>query len=171
MAQVTLKGNQVSLEGKIPAPGDKAPDFKAIKQDLAEFGLKDYSGKVKILVAVPSLDTSVCALETRVFNEKAAGLSGITTLIISGDLPFAMKRFCSTEGINSPNLVTGSQFRDFSFSKAYGTHIADGPLKGLSARAVFVVDKSDTVRYVELVSEIGSEPNYEAALTAAQAAL
>ncbi|TGK22957.1 thiol peroxidase [Leptospira stimsonii] len=171
MAQVTLKGNPVPLEGKIPAPGDKAPEFKAIKQDLSEFGLKDYAGKVKILVAVPSLDTAVCALETKAFNEKAANLNGISTLIISGDLPFAMKRFCSTEGIDSPNLVTGSQYRDFSFSKAYGTHIAEGPLKGLSARAVFVVDKNDVVRYVELVPEIGSEPNYTAAIEAANAAL
>ncbi|PKA03200.1 thiol peroxidase [Leptospira ellisii] len=171
MAQVTLKGNPIPLEGKIPAPGDKAPEFKAVKQDLSEFGLKDYAGKVKIIVAVPSLDTSVCAIETKTFNEKAAGLSGIATLIISGDLPFAMKRFCSTEGIDSPNLVTGSQYRDFSFSKAYGTHIAEGPLKGLSARAVFVVYINDTVRYVELVPEIGSEPNYAAALTAANSAL
>ncbi|PJZ54233.1 thiol peroxidase [Leptospira adleri] len=171
MAQVTLKGSPVPLEGNIPAAGDKAPEFKAVRQDLSEFGLKDYEGKVKILVAVPSLDTSVCAIETKVFNEKAANLNGISTLIISGDLPFAMKRFCSTEGIDSPNLVTGSQYRDFSFSKAYGTHIAGGPLKGLSARAVFVVDKNDVIRYVELVPEIGSEPNYAAALAAANAAL
>ncbi|OOV40937.1 lipid hydroperoxide peroxidase [Leptospira kirschneri serovar Pomona] len=171
MTKVTLKGNPVQLEGKIPSPGDKAPDFKAIKQDLSEFSLKDYAGKVKILVAVPSLDTSVCALETKAFNEKAAGMSNVTTLVISGDLPFAMGRFCTTEGINSPNLITGSQYRDFSFSKAYGTHIADGPLKGLSARAVFVLDKSDTVRYVEIVPEITTEPNYTAAIAAANAAL
>lgn len=168
MAQVTLKGNPVPLEGSIPKPGDKAPDFKVAKQDLSDISLKDLAGKVKILVAVPSLDTPVCAIETKKFNEKVAKENGITTLIISGDLPFAMKRFCSTEGINSENLITGSQFKDFSFSKNYGTHISDGPLAGLSARAVFVVDKDDVVRYTELVPEIGSEPNYDTVLAEAK---
>lgn len=168
MAQVTLKGNPVPLEGNLPKVGDKAPDFKLIKQDLSEIGLKDFSGKVKILVAVPSLDTAVCALETKKFNEKAAKEEGIATIIVSGDLPFAMKRFCSTEGIDSPNLITGSQFKDFSFSKNYGTHIAAGPLAGLSARAVFVLDGNDTVRYVELVPEIGQEPNYDTILSEAK---
>ncbi|MDF3820425.1 thiol peroxidase [Leptospira sp. 96542] len=168
MAQVTLKGNPVPLEGNLPKIGDKAPDFKIAKQDLGDLSLGDLTGKVKILVAVPSLDTSVCAIETKKFNEKAATEKEITTIIVSGDLPFAMKRFCSTEGINSENLITGSQFRDFSFSKNYGTHIAAGPLAGLSARAVFVLDKSDVVRYVELVPEIGNEPNYETILAEAK---
>lgn len=171
MATVTLKGNTVNLEGKMPSVGDKAPDFKVIKQDLSEVTLGSFQGKVKILVAVPSLDTATCALETKKFNEKAAALSGAVTLIISGDLPFAMKRFCSTEGINSEALVTGSQFRDFSFSKAYGTHIADGGLKGLSARAVFVVDKNDKISYVELVPEIASEPEYDKVMAAAKSLL
>ncbi|MCZ8343686.1 MAG: thiol peroxidase [Leptospira sp.] len=168
MASVTLKGNPVPLEGELPKVGDKAPDFKVAKQDLGEVSLKDFTGKVKILVAVPSLDTSVCAIETKKFNEKVAKETEIVTLIVSGDLPFAMKRFCSTEGIDSPSLVTGSQYKDFSFSKNYGTHIAGGPLAGLSARAVFVVDKSDTIRYVELVPEIGSEPNYDTILAEAR---
>lgn len=168
MASVTLKGNPVQLEGKLLEVGEKAPDFTGIGKDLSPKSLKDYSGKVKILVGVPSLDTSVCALETKKFHERAAKLDGIVTLVVSGDLPFAMNRFCTTEGLDSPNLVTLSQFRDFSFSKAYGTHIADGGLKGLSARAVFVVDKNDTIQYAELVPEIASEPNYEAAVNAAK---
>ncbi|TGL62250.1 thiol peroxidase [Leptospira ognonensis] len=168
MSSVTLKGSPISLEGNMPKAGDKAPDFKVTKQDLSEISLKDMSGQVKILVSVPSLDTAVCAIETKKFNEKAAKEEAITTLIISGDLPFAMKRFCTTEGIDSANLVTGSQFKDFSFSKNYGVHMSSGPLAGLAARAVFVVDKQDVVRYVELVPEIASEPNYDAILAEAK---
>lgn len=168
MANVTLKGNPVPLEGSLAKVGDKAPDFVGIGKDLSPKSLKDFGKKVKILVGVPSLDTSVCALETKKFHERAAKMDGIITVVVSGDLPFAMNRFCTTEGIESPNLVTLSQFRDFSFSKAYGTHIADGGLKGLSARAVFVVDQNDTVRYAELVPEIASEPNYEAAISEAK---
>ncbi|PJZ68469.1 lipid hydroperoxide peroxidase [Leptospira perolatii] len=164
MASVTLKGNSVQLEGNLPSLNSKAPMFSGIAQDLKTMNLSDFTGKVKILVGVPSLDTSVCAMETKKFHERAAKMDGVVTVVISGDLPFAMKRFCTMEGINSPNLVTLSQYRDFSFSKAYGTHIADGGMKGLSARAVFVLDKNDTIRYVELVPEIASEPNYEAAI-------
>ncbi len=168
MASVTLKGNPVHLDGKLIGVGDKAPDFTAIAKDLSPKSLKDYEGKVKILVAVPSLDTSVCAMETKKFHERAVKLDGIITLVVSGDLPFAMNRFCTMEGLDSPNLVTLSQFRDFSFSKAYGTHIADGGLQGLSARAVFVLDKNNVVQYTELVPEIASEPNYEAAIGVAK---
>ncbi|EPG73352.1 putative thiol peroxidase [Leptospira fainei serovar Hurstbridge str. BUT 6] len=168
MANVTLKGSPVQLEGKLVQVGDKAPDFAGTAKDLSSKSLKDFADKVKILVGVPSLDTSVCALETKKFHERAAKLDGIVTIVISGDLPFAMNRFCTTEGIDSPNLVTLSQFRDFSFSKAFGTHIADGGLKGLSARAVFVLDKNNTVKYAELVPEIASEPNYEAAVAEAK---
>ncbi|GBF50864.1 thiol peroxidase [Leptospira ryugenii] len=168
MASVTLKGSPIELEGSIPKAGDKAPDFKITKQDLSELSLKDLSGKVKILVSVPSLDTAVCAIETKKFNEKAAKEADIATIIVSGDLPFAMKRFCTTEGIDSPNLITGSQFKDFSFSKSYGVHMSSGPLAGLAARAVFVVDQSDVVRYVELVPEIAKEPNYETILAEAK---
>ncbi|TGJ98815.1 thiol peroxidase [Leptospira langatensis] len=169
MASVTLKGSPVQLEGKLLEVGTKAPDFTGIGKDLSPKSLKDYSGKVKILVGVPSLDTSVCAMETKKFHERAAKLeNGIVTLVVSGDLPFAMNRFCTMEGLDSPNLVTLSQFRDFSFSKAYGIHIADGGLKGLSARAVFVLDKNDVIQYSELVPEIASEPNYEAVIAAAK---
>lgn len=166
--KVTLKGNPVSLEGDVPEVGSKAPDFLLAKQDLSDVSLKDFQGKVKILVAVPSLDTAVCAIETKKFYDKVGNDSRIVALVISGDLPFAMKRFCSVEGIQSDSLVTASQFRNFSFSKAYGTHIADGNLQGLSARAVFVLDKQDIVRYVEVVPEIASEPNYDAILARAK---
>ncbi|MCZ8156599.1 MAG: thiol peroxidase [Leptospira sp.] len=168
MSSVTLKGSPISLEGKLPQEGDKAPNFSVVKQDLSEISLKDLSGKVKILVSVPSLDTAVCAIETKKFNERAAQETGITTVIVSGDLPFAMKRFCSVEGITSSNLVTGSQYKDFSFSKNYGVHMSSGPLAGLAARAVFVVDKDDVVRYVELVPEIGKEPEYDKILEEAK---
>ena len=164
MAQVTLKGNPVNLEGQIPQAGQNAPDFTVIKDDLSTASLKDFGDKVKVLVAVPSLDTGVCAKETREFNQRANDLSNAVVLVVSGDLPFAMKRFCETEGLQ--NVVTGSQFRDFNFSKAYGTHIADGGLKGLSARAVFVVGPDNKITYSELVPEITQEPNYDAVLSA-----
>lgn len=163
MASVTLKGNPIRLEGSLPQAGQPAPDFKVIKNDLSEVGLKDFAGKVKVLVAVPSLDTPVCQKETREFNQKAAGIQDTVVVVVSGDLPFAMKRFCTTEGID--NVITGSQFRDMNFSKNYGTHIAEGGLAGLSARAVFVVDKNDKIAYTELVPEIGQEPDYDRILS------
>ena len=167
MAQVTLKGGPVELEGKLAQIGDTAPDFTLVGGDTSEISLKDFSGCIKVLLAVPSLDTPVCAQQTRVFHEKLGGMmEKVKTIVISGDLPFAMKRFCSTEGID--NVLTGSQYRDMNFSKSYGTHIKEGAIKGLSARAVFVVDKDDVVRYVELVPEISDEPNYEKALEAVQ---
>lgn len=168
MASVTLKGNPLRLEGEIPQAGQKAPDFKVVKDDLSEVSLKDLSGKVKVLVAVPSLDTPVCAKETREFNQKLSGFQDVAGLIVSGDLPFAMKRFCAAEGIE--NVSVGSQYRDMNFSKAYGTHIAEGGLQGLSARAVFVVDKDDNVVYSELVPEIGEEPKYDSVLEAVKKA-
>ncbi len=161
MASVTLRGNTVQLEGKLPQPGEKAPNFKVVKDDLSEVSLDSFQGKVKVLVAVPSLDTPVCQKETREFNQKLGAMKDTVVVVVSGDLPFAMKRFCTTEGI--ANVVTGSQFRDQQFARAYGTLIAEGGLKGLSARAVFVVDKDNTVQYSELVPDIGSEPNYDAA--------
>jgi len=164
MATVTLKGNPIRLEGNIPEAGAKAPDFKVVRDDMSEASLKDFSGKVKVLVAVPSLDTPVCATETKKFNEKLSGDSGVATIIVSGDLPFAMKRFCISENVDG--VVVGSQYRDMSFSKNYGTHIAEGGLQGLSARAVFVVDKDDKVVYSELVPEIGAEPDYDKVMDA-----
>ena len=169
MASVTLKGQPTRLEGTLPAIGDSAPDFRVLRDNLSEMSLADFAGKVKVLVAVPSLDTPVCQKETREFNEKLGTMDGVISLVVSGDLPFAMKRFCTAEGLN--HVVTGSQFRDMGFSKAYGTHIAEGAFAGLSARAVFVVGKDDKVTYVELVPEIAEEPDYDKVIDAVKAAL
>lgn len=166
MASTALRGNPVNLSGELPKVGDKAPDFSLIKQDMSTTTLGDYAGKVKILVAVPSLDTPVCAKETKEFNQQVAGMTDTVAIVVSGDLPFAQKRYCAAEGVE--NVVTGSQFRDMNFSKAYGTHMVDGPLQDLSARAVFVVDKEDKISYVELVPDITKEPDYDTILAEAK---
>jgi thiol peroxidase len=164
MASTHFKGNPLELEGNFPAVGTKAPDFKVLLQDLSEVGLAHFAGKIKVLLAAPSLDTATCAKETREFNVKLSDFKEVIGIVVSSDLPFAQKRFCAAEGID--NVITGSQFRDFNFSKTYGTHIPTGPLTGLSARAVFVVDKNDMITYTELVPEVGSEPDYDKALEA-----
>ena len=162
MATTSLRGNPVNLDGNLPAVGDKAPDFNLVKQDMSATTLADYAGKVKVLVALPSLDTPVCAKEAKEFNTQVSGLNDTVAIVVSGDLPFAMKRYCAAEGVE--NVVTGSQYRDQNFSKAYGTHMIDGPLVDLSARAVFVVDKDDKIAYVELVPDIAKEPDYDTIL-------
>ena len=165
MSSVTLKGNPINLEGTIPAVGSAAPDFKVVKaDDMSSVGLDNYQGKVKVILGVPSLDTPVCAKETREFNVKMGSMDDVVVLVVSGDLPFAMKRYCAAEGVD--NVVPGSQYRDMSFSKAYGVHMAEGPLAGLVARSVFVVDKDNKIAYSELVPEIAQEPNYDEAMGA-----
>jgi thioredoxin-dependent peroxiredoxin len=164
MATVTLKGNPVSVAGNFPKAGDSAQDFKLTTKELADVSLKDYAGKKKVLSIVPSLDTPTCAKSTRVFNEKASGMANTVVLVISADLPFAMNRFCSTEGLN--NVVSLSTFRNHDFHGKYGVDISDGPLKGLTARGVVVLDENNKVKHAELVPEIGNEPNYDAALAA-----
>ncbi|HUF19765.1 MAG TPA: thiol peroxidase [Burkholderiales bacterium] len=164
MATVTLKGKPVSVSGKLPQPGDSAPAFVLTGKDLADVPLKTYSGKRKVLNIVPSLDTPTCQQSTRVFNEKASAARNAVVLVISADLPFAMSRFCGAEGLN--NVVTLSTFRNRDFHTAYGVDIADGPLKGLTARAVVVVDENDKVLHSQLVPEIANEPDYAAALAA-----
>ena len=164
MATTKLKGNVVKLAGKEIKVGDSAPTVKVVAKDLSEIKVGGKSDAVQVIVAVPSLDTAVCASETRRFNTEAAKIEGATVTIVSMDLPFAMGRFCTTEGIN--NLSVGSDFRDKKFASDYGILIADGPLKGLSARAIFVVNKSGKVVYKELCEEITAEPNYEEALCA-----
>jgi len=166
MATVTLKGNPIHTNGDLPAAGAAAPDFKLTGVDLKDVSLADYKGKKKILNIVPSLDTAVCATSTRKFNESGGKLSNTVVLVISADLPFAMKRFCTTEGL--ANVVSLSMIRGKGFAKDYGVLLQDGPLAGLSARAVVVVDENDKVVYRELVPEIGQEPNYDAALAAAK---
>ena len=164
MANVTLGGNAITVNGKFPSKGDAAPDFSLTGKDLKEVGLKDFAGKKKVLNIVPSLDTPVCQKSTRVFNEKAGGMADTAVLVISSDLPFAMGRFCTTENI--AGVTTLSTFRGRDFHTKYGVDIADGPLRGLTARGVVVLDANNKVLYSELVPEIKQEPNYDAALSA-----
>jgi thioredoxin-dependent peroxiredoxin len=164
MATVTLKGNPVTVGGALPAKGATAPDFSLTAKDLKDVTLADYAGKRKVLNIVPSLDTPTCAKSTRVFNEKAGAMRNAVVLVISADLPFAMSRFCSAEGLD--NVSTLSTFRSRAFHGKYGVDIADGPLKGLTARAVIVLDENDKVIHSELVPDIANEPNYDAALAA-----
>jgi thiol peroxidase len=166
MATVTLKGNPIHTNGDLPAAGAPAPDFKLTGTDLKDVSLADYKGKKKILNIVPSLDTPTCATSTRKFNESGGKLPNTVVLVISADLPFAMKRFCTTEGLS--NVVSLSMIRGKGFAKTYGVLIEDGPLAGVTARAVVVLDENDKVVYTELVPEIGQEPNYDAALAAAK---
>ena len=164
MANVTLGGNSINVAGNFPKAGDRAPDFNLTSKDLKDVSLKDFAGKRKVLNIVPSLDTPVCQASTRKFNEKAASLPNTVVLVVSGDLPFAMKRFCESEGIN--NVVTLSTLRGRDFHGKYGVDITEGPLKGLTARGVVVLDENDQVKYSQLVPEIKDEPNYDAALAA-----
>jgi len=162
MAQVTLRGNPVQVEGELPQTGSKAPDFTLTAGDLSDATLATYAGKRKVLNIFPSVDTPTCATSVRKFNAQASSLNNAVVLCISTDLPFAQARFCGAEGLE--NVKSLSDFRDSDFAVDYGVSIADGPLKGLTARAVVVLDENDTVLHSELVSEIGQEPNYEAAL-------
>jgi thiol peroxidase len=162
MAKITLKGNPVNTSGNLPAKGTTAPDFNLVKSDLGHLSLSELKGKKLILNIFPSLDTSVCATSVRKFNQLAAGKENAVVLGISKDLPFAHGRFCSTEGIT--NVVPLSGFRDVSFGKSYGVDIIDGPLAGLYARSVVVVDEKGTVLYTQLVPETTEEPDYDSAL-------
>lgn len=164
MATVTLGGNSVVVNGNFPKKGDTAPEFTLTSKDLKDVGLKDFAGKRKVLNIVPSLDTPVCAKSTRVFNEKTAALPDTVVLVISADLPFAAGRFCTAEGIN--NVITLSTVRGRDFASKYGVELADGPLKGLTARAVVVLDAQNKVLHSQLVPEIKNEPDYDAALAA-----
>lgn len=164
MANVTLGGNPIKVAGNLPGKGDTAPDFTLTSKDLKDVNLGDFAGKRKVLNIVPSLDTPVCAKSTRIFNERASGAANTAVLVISADLPFAMNRFCGAEGIN--NVVTLSTVRSRDFHARYGVDITDGPLKGLTARAVVVLDENNRVLHSQLVPEIKNEPDYEAALAA-----
>lgn len=162
MAQVTLRGNPVQVEGEVPQTGSKAPDFTLTAGDLSEVTLATFAGKRKVLNIFPSVDTPTCATSVRTFNAQANDVSNTVVLCISSDLPFAQKRFCGTEGLD--NVQSLSDFRNADFAVDYGVSIADGPLRALTARAVVVLDENDNVLHSELVPEIGQEPNYEAAL-------
>jgi len=164
MASVTLRGNPITVGGTFPKAGDSAPDFTLTNQDLKDVGLADFAGKRKVISIVPSLDTPVCQKSTKVFNEKIAALGNTVVLVVSADLPFAQKRFCGAEGISA--VVTLSSLRGRDFHQKYGVDIQDGPLKGLTARGVVVLDAGNKVVHSELVPEIAQEPNYDAALAA-----
>jgi thioredoxin-dependent peroxiredoxin len=163
MATITFKGTPIHTIGELPAKGSSAPDFALVKQDLSETVLADYKGKRLVLNIFPSIDTGVCAMSVRKFNEKAAALKNTVVLCVSMDLPFAQSRFCGAEGIK--NVVPASSFRS-AFGDHYGVTIADGPLAGLLSRAVVVVSETGKVLYTEQVPEIAQEPNYDAALAA-----
>jgi len=164
MATITLKGTPVHTSGELPKVGAKAPNFRLAGVNLNDVTLADYRGKKKLLNIVPSLDTPVCAASTRKFNEHAKGRGDVVMLMISADLPFAMNRFCTSE--NTKNVVTLSMMRDRHFAKDYGVLIEDGPLAGITARAVVVIDENDKVIYTQLVPEISQEPDYDKALAA-----
>lgn len=161
---VTLKGNPIKIEGTFPKVGQKAPPFSLVNRDLQDVTLANYAGKKKVLNIVPSLDTPVCAISTRKFNQQASNMDNTVVLIIAADLPFAMSRFCDAESLDK--VITLSTMRGANFMKDYGVLIADSPFGGITARAVIVLDESDTIIHAELVPEIADEPNYEAALAA-----
>jgi thioredoxin-dependent peroxiredoxin len=164
MANVTLGGNPIGVSGNLPKRGETAPDFTLTGKDLKDVSLKDYAGKRKVLNIVPSLDTPVCQTSTRKFNEQASKLNNAVVLVVSADLPFASGRFCTTENLD--NVVPLSTIRNRDFHSKYGVDVTDGPLKGLTARAVVVLDENNKVLHSELVPEIKQEPNYDAALAA-----
>jgi len=164
MATITLKGNPITTSGNLPPVGSQAPDFKLVGEDLQDVSLGNFKGKKKILNIVPSLDTSVCATSARKFNEKAKEIPNCAILIISADLPFASERFRSNEGLTE--IVTLSMMRTRDFARDYGVLLTSGPLAGICARAVVVLDENDKVVHTELVSEIAREPNYDLVLAA-----
>lgn len=162
MRTVYFSGNPCHTYGEVPAAGSEAPDFKLTGKDLSPVRLSDYRGRRVVLNIFPSLDTPVCAASVRRFNKEAAALENTTVICISEDLPFAMGRFCTAEGID--DLVVASAFRSPEFARDYGVMITDGPLEGLLARAVIIVDEKGRVSYVDVVNEITEEPDYKSAL-------
>ncbi|MGK7346190.1 MAG: thiol peroxidase [Candidatus Nitrospinota bacterium M3_3B_026] len=164
MASVTFKGNPVNTVGDLPSAGSTAPDFTLTKTDLSDVSLKDFSGKRIVLNIFPSVDTPVCAASVRRFNQEADKLPDTVVLGVSLDLPFAHKRFCSAEGIES--VISVTELRDRRFGEDYGVRMVDGPLAGLLSRAVVIIDENGKVVYTEQVPEITQEPDYEAALKA-----
>ncbi|MGR3807966.1 thiol peroxidase [Pasteurella testudinis] len=163
MTTVTLGGNPIEVKGAFPTAASYVADFTLTATDLSEVALSSYAGKRKILNIFPSIDTGVCATSVRKFNQQAADLDNTVVLCISADLPFAQARFCGAEGLE--NVVTLSSFRNRTFAEDLGVAIASGPLSGLTARAVIVLDQENKVLHSELVSEIKQEPDYDAALS------
>ena len=164
MAEIEFHGNIMHTGGDLPGVGAPAPDFSLTGAGLAPVGLGDFAGQRVVLNIFPSIDTPTCATSVRTFNERAAGLGNTAVLCVSADLPFAAARFCGDEGIE--NVSCASTFRSPDFYDSYGVQIADGPLAGLCARAVVVIDEDGNVAHTELVNPISDEPDYEAALSA-----
>ncbi|MBK1733130.1 thiol peroxidase [Thiococcus pfennigii] len=164
MATVTLQGNPIHTNGGLPSVGSAAPDFRLVDKDLNDVSLATWPGKKKLLNIVPSLDTGVCAASARRFDSEMAGKADAVALVVSADLPFASGRFCSLEGL--ANVLPLSMMRSRDFARDYGVLITDGPLAGIAARAVVVLDADDRVVYTQLVPEITAEPDYDAALAA-----
>lgn len=163
METVYLSGTPCHTYGQIPAVGTKAPAFTLVDKDLKEIHLSDYAGKRVVLNIFPSIDTDVCAMSVRRFNKEAAGLDNTAVVCISMDLPFAQKRFCAAEGID--NVEVASAFRSPTFAQGYGLQIVDGPLAGLLARSIIVVDENQNIIFSDLVEEITHEPDYEGAIS------
>ena len=164
MTEITLQGNKIHTRETFPAIGAQAPDFTLVNKDLENISLKNFQSKRKLLNIVPSLDTPVCATSTKKFNSLAENHPAAMFLVISSDLPFAMSRFCSNENLD--NVISLSLMRNKKFAKDYGVLIDDGPLEGITARAVVVIDENDTIIYAQLVDEIANEPDYDAAIAA-----
>ena len=162
MKKVNFKKHPVNLKGALPQTGMPAPSFSLVKTDLATISLEDFKGKTLVLNIFPSLDTGICATSVRKFNQLASNMKDTLVLAISRDLPFAHSRFCTVEGIE--NVIPLSDFRGTSFSEDYGVMMTDGPLQGLLARAVVIIDPDQIVRYVQLVPEITQEPDYDEVL-------
>ncbi|HMT87463.1 MAG TPA: thiol peroxidase [Arachnia sp.] len=161
MSNILFKGNPVHSVGELPAVGSEAPDFTVTGVDLSEITKADFAGSLLVLNIFPSVDTGVCAMSVRRFNELAAGLEGVKVLCVSRDLPFALNRFCGAEGIE--NVTVSSDFRT-GFGETYGVTFVDGPLKGLLSRSIVVIDADGVVRYTQQVEETTTEPDYDAAL-------
>jgi thioredoxin-dependent peroxiredoxin len=162
MAQITLKGNPVKTNGELPKVGGQAPDFVLTKTDLSDVSLKDFGGKTIVLNIFPSVDTAVCSMSVRKFNAQIGQYDNAVVLCVSLDLPFAHARFCGAEGLNQ--VVSVSELRNRDFGSRYGVRMIDGPLAGLLARAVVIIDPNGKVVYTQLVPEIAEEPDYAAAL-------
>ncbi|MBI9032450.1 thiol peroxidase [bacterium] len=162
MAKITLKGHEINSNGNLPEVGATAPEFTLIKNDLSPAKLSDYRGKKVILNIFPSLDTGVCAASVRKFNAELNNLDNTVVLCISRDLPFAQARFCGAEGLDK--VITLSEMRGEEFSTSYGVQIVDGPMAGLMARSVVIINEEGKVTYTELVPEIVQEPDYNSAL-------
>jgi thiol peroxidase len=164
LATFTLQGNETHTNGDLPAIGSDAPDFHLVTTRMQDVRLADYQGKKKLLDIVASLDTGICVTSAKKFGEALKGRDDVVALVVSADLPFAQQRACTAEGVENVELL--SMMRTRAFAKDYGVLITDGPLAGLAARSVVIIDENDKVTYTQLVPELSTEPDYEAAIAA-----